>query len=154
MSIPICVGRCLFMGTIHLLMVIFELVLLRVWMNQKLQTGGEWVVEPLDENESRFTKRLRGLIVTHPLRMMMMSRTRHFNREKSNSAPSQAQACCLLASYPHSGKAFVCHSNAAQLWTIQSVNVRDVKTEVAASFWLPHKQATDVWNAKQHILRR
>lgn len=69
----------------------------------------------MDENESRFTKRLRGLIVTHPLLMVMLSRTRHFNGERSNSAPSQARACCLSASYPHSGKAFVCHSSAAQL---------------------------------------
>lgn len=92
------------------------------WGNRSCRQEGGRVVEPLDENESRFTKRLRGLIVTRPL-PMMMSRTpaRHFNGERSNSAPSQARACCLLAAYPHSGKAFVRHSNAqssvAQLLT-------------------------------------
>lgn len=66
----------------------------------------------LDEGESRFTRCLCGLIVTHTLQMMRRTPARRgTSMERGSSARSQAQACCLSAAHPRSGKkAFVCHS--------------------------------------------
>lgn len=145
MSSPIFTDQCLFMGTIH-----FSLHFIWVGVVASLnepEVADRWREGCWAPGWKWVTLHYGGLIVTHPLRMMMMtSHTRHFNGERTNSAPSQARACCLLASYPHSGKAFVCHSNAAQLWILQSV-VRDVNIEVAAPLWLPHQKATGVSNA-------